>query len=42
MECQVKKNYHFLHLLVFAFNQGSMAAKAADFYQRGIENLVGH
>ena len=24
----------------FAFNQGSKTAKAADFYQRGIENLV--
>ena len=44
MECQVKKNEHFAHLL-FAFNQGSKATKAADLYsgdfcQRGIENLV--
>ncbi|CAI9734608.1 Hypothetical predicted protein [Octopus vulgaris] len=29
MECQVKKNEHFRHLLLFAFNQGSKAAKAA-------------
>ncbi|XP_052829105.1 mariner Mos1 transposase isoform X3 [Octopus bimaculoides] len=29
MECQVKKNEHFQHLLVFAFNQGSKATKAA-------------
>ncbi|KOC60012.1 Histone-lysine N-methyltransferase SETMAR [Habropoda laboriosa] len=28
MECQVEKNEHFRHLL-FAFNQGSKAAKAA-------------
>ena len=28
MECNVKKTVHFLHLL-FAFNQGSMVAKAA-------------
>ena len=38
------RNEHFRHL-IFAFNQGSKAAKAADFYsgdfyQRGIENLV--
>ncbi|KOC64196.1 Histone-lysine N-methyltransferase SETMAR [Habropoda laboriosa] len=29
MECQVEKNEHFRHLLLFAFNQGSKAAKAA-------------
>ncbi|KOC61836.1 Histone-lysine N-methyltransferase SETMAR [Habropoda laboriosa] len=29
MECQVEKNEHFRHLLLFAFNQGSTAAKAA-------------
>ncbi|XP_052830317.1 uncharacterized protein LOC128249815 [Octopus bimaculoides] len=29
MECQVKKNEHFRHLLLFAFNQGSKAAKAS-------------
>ncbi|XP_052831497.1 histone-lysine N-methyltransferase SETMAR-like [Octopus bimaculoides] len=29
MECQVKKNKHFQHLLLFAFNQGSKATKAA-------------
>ena len=40
MECQVKKNEHFWHLL-FAFNQGSKTTKAADLYQ-GIENLVEH
>ena len=44
MECHVKKNEHFRHFL-FAFNQGSKTAKAADFYsgefyQRGIDNLV--
>ena len=37
------KNEHFLYLL-FAFNQGSKATKAAfcsgDFYQCGIENHV--
>ena len=38
MECQVKKNERFLHL--FSSNQSSKAAKAAGFYQRGIENLV--
>ena len=44
MECHIKKNEHFLHLL-FAFIQGSKSAKSADFYsgdfdQRGIDNLV--
>ena len=44
MECQVKKNEHFRHL-IFALNQGFKASKVADlyfgdFYQRGIENLV--
>ena len=44
MESKVKKNEHFWHLL-FAFNQGYNATKAADFYsgdfvQRGIENHV--
>ena len=44
MECQIKKYEHFRHLL-FAINQGSKAARAAenysgDFYQRGIENHV--
>ena len=39
MECQVKKNEHLRHLL-FALSQGSKAARAADFCQRGIENLV--
>jgi hypothetical protein len=29
MECQFEKNEHFRHLLLFAFNQGSKAAKAA-------------
>ncbi|CAI9734958.1 Histone-lysine N-methyltransferase SETMAR [Octopus vulgaris] len=29
MECQVKKNEYFRHLLLFAFNQGSKAEKAA-------------
>ncbi|KAL6429521.1 hypothetical protein ACFW04_008300 [Cataglyphis niger] len=29
MECQVEKNEHFRHLLLFAFNQSSKAAKAA-------------
>ena len=29
MECQVEKNEHFRHLLLFAFNQGSKATKAA-------------
>ncbi len=29
MECQVLKNEHFLHLLLFAFNQDSKAVKAA-------------
>ena len=29
MECQVEKNEHFRHLLLFAFYQGSKAAKAA-------------
>ena len=29
MECQVEKNEHFQHLLLFAFNQGSKAAKVA-------------
>ncbi|XP_036357692.1 uncharacterized protein LOC115210875 isoform X1 [Octopus sinensis] len=29
MECQVKKNEHYQHLLLFAFNQGSKAIKAA-------------
>jgi len=29
MECQVEKNEHFRHLLLFAFNQGSKTAKAA-------------
>lgn len=29
MECQVEKNEHFRHLLLFAFHQGSKAAKAA-------------
>ena len=42
MECQVKKNEHFQHLLPSVFNQGSKAAKAADFHQRDIENLVEH
>ena len=36
MECQVEKNVHFRHLL-FAFNQGSKAAKAA----RGICAVYG-
>ena len=45
MECQAKNNEHFRHILLFALNQGSKAAKAADFYsgdffQRGIENLA--
>ena len=43
MECQVKQNENFRHLL-FAFNQYFKVEKAADFYsgdlyQRGIENL---
>ncbi|GAB6032571.1 hypothetical protein CHUAL_014039 [Chamberlinius hualienensis] len=29
MECQVDKNEHFRHLLLFYFNQGFKAAKAA-------------
>ena len=29
MECQVEKNVHFRHLLLFSFNQGFTAAKAA-------------
>ncbi len=29
MECQVDKSEHFRHLLLFAFNQGNKAAKAA-------------
>ena len=29
MECQVEKNVHFRHLLLFAFNRGFTAAKAA-------------
>ena len=29
MECQVKKTEHFRHLLLFALNQGSKAAKVA-------------
>ncbi|KAK2578359.1 hypothetical protein KPH14_001400, partial [Odynerus spinipes] len=28
MECQMEKNEHFLHLLLFTFNQGFKAAKA--------------
>ena len=40
MECQVNKNEQIWHLLLFAFNQDSKAAKCADFYQRGVENLV--
>ena len=39
IECQVKKNEHFRHLS-FSIIKGSKAAKAADFYQRGIENLA--
>ena len=39
MECQVKKNEHFLHLY-FCLQSRSKAAKAADFDQRGIKNLV--
>ena len=41
IECQVKKNEHFRHLL-FAFNKGSKAAdfNSGDFYQKGIKNLV--
>ena len=31
MTCQVKKNEHLQHL-IFAFNQCSKAAKAADLY----------
>ena len=27
MECQVEKNEHFRHLLLFAFNRGSKAIK---------------
>ena len=47
MECQVKKNEHFWHLLLFAFNQSSIAATVADFYsgdfyQHGIVNLFIH
>jgi histone-lysine N-methyltransferase SETMAR len=30
MECQVDKNQHFRHLLLFAFNQGSKATNAAQ------------
>ena len=45
LKCRVKKNEHLRHLLIFALNHGSKAAKAAnlysvDFSQRGIENLV--
>ena len=29
MECQAEKNVHFRHLLLFAFNRGFTAAKAA-------------
>ena len=29
MECQVEKNEHFWHILLFAFNQGSNAAEAS-------------
>ncbi|KOC68170.1 hypothetical protein WH47_03328 [Habropoda laboriosa] len=32
MKCQVEKNEHFRHLLLFAFNQGS---KAANVYGEG-------
>ena len=31
MECQIKKNEHFQHL-IFAFDQGSKVTKAADFF----------
>jgi hypothetical protein len=29
MECQVEKNEHFRHLLLYEFNPGSKAAEAA-------------
>ena len=29
MECQIEKNMHFRHILLFSFNQGCKAAKAA-------------
>jgi hypothetical protein len=29
MECQVEKNEHFLHLLLYESNRGSQAAEAA-------------
>jgi hypothetical protein len=29
MECQVEKNEHFRHLLLYEFNRGSKAAEAA-------------
>jgi hypothetical protein len=30
MECQVEKNEHFRHLLLYEFNRGSKAAEAAQ------------
>jgi hypothetical protein len=30
MECQVKKNEHFRHLLLYECNRGSKAAEAAQ------------
>jgi hypothetical protein len=29
MECQVEKNEHFLHLLLYEFNRGTKAAEAS-------------
>ena len=41
MEYQVEKNVHFQHLLFFAFNQGSKAAKAAcDIFAVYGENAI--
>ena len=43
MECQVAKNVHFLHHLIFAELTTRLVEyydlKSSDFYKRGIENL---
>ena len=39
MECKIKKDEYFRHP-IFALTQCSKTAKAGDFYQQGIENIV--